>query len=641
MEASTPQQLGPVLVANRGEIALRIGRSAQGLGLSVVAIFTDPDRGAPHARRADLALRVPSYLDIDAILQAAARSGARSVHPGYGFLSENPAFAAGVEAAGRGWIGPPPAAIELMGDKARSKRLARDAGVPVLPGTTSDDASAEEIAALAAEHGFPLVIKALAGGGGRGMRVVGAGAELESSLAAARREAESAFGDGRVLAERYLERPRHLEIQILADTHGNVIHLGERECSLQRRHQKVVEEAPSPLLDQRLRERMQEAAVELARACDYVGAGTVEFIVTGDGEFFFLEMNTRLQVEHPVTELVWGVDLVEQQIRVAAGERLDLFEQPPKPAGHAVEARIYAEDPAAGFLPAVGTVRRWRAPVGPGVRVDDAIEEGRAVGTDYDPMLAKVIAHGPDRATAIGRLDRALADLELLGVASNAAFARRLLALPEVRAGRLDTGLLERTLAELELGPPEDLWAAAAAALFLADTAGPGIAPGPWRRRLQGRGEWRIEAGELRSEGDSWSFDARSPSEGELLVELDGIARAYVVAVGDGGESVWVGRGGHQLEARVERRLRADSEGAAGSLQAPMPGKVLAVEVSDGERVQSGDVLVVLESMKMELQITAPIAGLVEGLSVEVGDRVAQGQALAAVVDEADGEVSR
>jgi acetyl-CoA/propionyl-CoA carboxylase biotin carboxyl carrier protein len=385
---------------------------------------------------------------------------------------------------------------------------------------------------------------------------------------------------------------------------------------------------------------MGEAAVELARACAYQGVGTVEFIVTSEGEFFFLEMNARLQVEHPVTELVWGIDLVEQQLRVAAGEPLALVEQPPAPAGHAIEARIYAEDPAAGFLPAVGTVRRWRRPRGVGVRVVGAIEEGREVGTEYDPLLAKVVAHGPDRATALGRLDRALGELELLGVASNAAFARRLLALPDVVAGRLDTGLLERALEQLEpeLGAPIDLWAAAAAAIYLADTEGSGIPPGPWRRRLEGGGEWRIEDGELRSGDDSWNLDARRLPDGGLLVELDGVARSYAVALGERGDRVWVGRDGHQLEARVESRRRAGAETDAGSLEAPMPGKVLAVEVADGARVGSGDVLVVLESMKMELQITAPTAGIVSGLAVEVGDRVGQGQALASIRAERQGE---
>ncbi len=479
------QGLGPVLVANRGEISVRVQRSARELGLRTVAVFAAPDRGAPHATLADESVLVSSYLDSDELIRAARVSGARSVHPGYGFLSENADFARAVDRAGITWIGPPAAAIELMGDKARSKQLALESGVPVVPGTEGADASAEQIRALAAEHGYPLIIKALAGGGGKGMRVVAAADDLDAALEAARREAEAAFGDGRVLAERYLERPRHIEIQVLADSHGNAVHLGERECSLQRRHQKVIEEAPSPIVDARLREEMGSAAVALAIACDYEGAGTVEFIVPASGErFFFLEMNTRLQVEHPVTEMVWGVDLVCQQLRLAAGERLDEGLASSGPVGHAVEARLYAEDPAAGFLPSTGVVRRWCEPVGAGIRIDSGVAAGSVVGTEFDPMLAKLIAHGPDRPTALGRLDRALAELELLGVTSSAAFSRALLADPEVRAGRLDTTLLERLLEGLDLTVPDDLIAAGALGLFLADTEGFGIGAGPWRRRF-------------------------------------------------------------------------------------------------------------------------------------------------------------
>ncbi len=448
-----PPDLSPLLIANRGEIAVRVARTAHGLGLRTIAVFTDADRGAVHAEAADVALHVPSYLDSAAIVAAASAAGARSVHPGYGFLSENAEFASAVVAAGLAWVGPPAESIALMGDKGRAKQLATEAGVPVVPGTAGTEADAEAIAALAGEHGYPIVIKALAGGGGKGMRVVRSERELEGAIAAARREAEAAFGDGRVLAERYLERPRHIEIQVLADGHGNVVHLGERECSLQRRHQKVIEEAPSPVVGTQMRERMGAAACDLARACGYEGAGTVEFIVSGDtapgdegAGFYFLEMNTRLQVEHPVTEMVWGVDLVEQQLRAAAGEPLRFEQSDLEPRGHAIEARLYSEDPAAGFLPAIGTVRRLRLPEGPGVRVDAGIAEGSVIGADYDPMLGKVIAHGPDRETAIGRLDRALAGLVLLGVAHNAAFSRELIASrgipqrpPRHRAARADS----------------------------------------------------------------------------------------------------------------------------------------------------------------------------------------------------------
>jgi acetyl-CoA/propionyl-CoA carboxylase biotin carboxyl carrier protein len=624
------RELGPVLIANRGEIAVRVARSVHAAGLRSVSVYCEPDAGALHAARADAAVLVGSYLDADELVAAARRSGAHSVHPGYGFLSENAGFARAVIEAGLTWIGPPPAAIELLGDKGRSKQLARETGVPVVPGTEGADADAATVAAFVAEHGFPVMVKALAGGGGKGMRVVATADRLEDALAGARREAKAAFGDGRVLVERLIERPRHIEIQVLADRHGNVTHLGERECSLQRRHQKVIEEAPSPAVDAAMRERMGAAAVELARASGYEGAGTVEFIAPGDvGEFFFLEMNTRLQVEHPVTELVWGVDLVSEQLRIAAGERLDPVAGAREPDGHAVEARLYAEDPAAGFLPATGTVRHWREPAGAGIRVDAGIQTGSVVGTEYDPMLAKLIAHGPDRDTAIGRLERALGELELLGVASNAAFNRALLGRDEVTRGELDTGLLERVLAELDLEPPEDLVAAAAAELFLDDTEGESLPPGPWRRRLEGLGEVQVRDGTLSGGGASWGLRTWRLGEGRLWVELDGLARTYAVA--RAGHAVWLGRDGHQLEARIERRARSEAAALAGSLEAPMPGKVLAVEVAEGEEVAEGDVLMVLESMKMELQITAPSAGVVEGLRRSTGDRVSQGEPLLSV----------
>ena len=631
MEGSDPgvQGLGPVLVANRGEISVRVQRSARELGLRTVAAFAAADRGAPHATIADEAVLISSYLDSDELIRAARATGARSVHPGYGFLSENADFARAVDRAGITWIGPPAAAIELMGDKARSKQLALESGVPVVPGTEGADASAEQIRALGAEHGYPLIIKALAGGGGKGMRVVAAADDLDAALAAARREAEAAFGDGRVLAERYLERPRHIEIQVLADSHGNAVHLGERECSLQRRHQKVIEEAPSPIVDARLREEMGSAAVALAIACDYEGAGTVEFIVPASGErFFFLEMNTRLQVEHPVTEMVWGVDLVCQQLRLAAGEPLDEGLSASGPLGHAVEARLYAEDPAAGFLPSTGVVRRWREPVGAGIRIDSGVAEGSVVGTEFDPMLAKLVAHGPDRPTALGRLDRALAELELLGITSSAAFTRALLADPEVSAGRLDTTLLERLLERLDLSVPDDLIAAGALGLYLTDTEGFGIGAGPWRRRFARLGEIRIGDGGISGAVRFARAEARRLDDGSLLCELDGLARTYAASLD--ADAIWIARDGHQLRMAPERRTRAAPE-AAGSLEAPMPGVVLIVEAANGDRVERGQVLLVLESMKMELQVTAPVAGVVEGLELRVGDRVAQGEALAVI----------
>jgi len=620
--------LGPVLIANRGEIAVRVARTVRALGLEAVAVFAPGDDGAPHVDAGDVAVRIGSYLDPAAVLDAARASGAGAVHPGYGFLSENAAFARAVVDAGLVWVGPPPDAIEVMGDKARAKALARAAGVPVVPGIEGEDVSLDELRAFAAQHGFPLVIKALAGGGGKGMRVVRADGELEPALDSARREAQAAFGDGRVLAERYLERPRHLEVQVLADAHGAVVHLGERECSLQRRHQKVVEEAPSPVVDAALRARMGAAAVALARACGYAGAGTVEFIAPADaGGFAFLEMNTRLQVEHPVTELVYGVDLVEQQLRVAAGEPLGLRQEELVPAGHAVEARLYAEDPANGFLPATGTIRRYAEPRGPGVRVDSGVRAGSEVGTAYDPLLAKVIAHGPDRPTALRRLDRALAGLELLGVATNAAFTRALLQRDDVRAGEQDTGLLERVLDAVVPAVPDDLLPAAAVVAFLRDTAGATTPPGPWRRVLDGHGEVRVTPAHVTAGGTTRTWAAAGVDRARI--ELDGVARRYAVAAD--GDAVWVGRDGFHLEARPERRARAGAAARAGSLEAPMPGTVLLVHVQNGDAVGEGDVLVVLESMKMELAIAAPAAGTVTGLEVRPGDRVAQKQVLLAV----------
>ncbi len=605
-------ELSPVLIANRGEIAVRIARTLRDLGLQSVAVVTPADAHALHADMVDMTVPIASYLDAAELLRAAAVAGARAVHPGYGFLSENAALARAVTGAGLTWIGPPPAAIELMGDKARAKAAASQAGVAVVP--AGDDG------------GFPVIVKALAGGGGKGMRVVRTPAELPDATAAAKREALAAFGDDRVMVERYLERPRHIEIQVLADRHGNVVHLGERECSLQRRHQKVIEEAPSPVIDAQLRARIGAAAVALTRACGYEGAGTVEFIATADaGELYFLEMNTRLQVEHPVTELVYGVDLVAQQLRVAAGEPLALTQEQLTARGHAVEARLYAEDPAAGFLPSTGTIRLYREPAGEGIRVDSGVRAGSEVGTSYDPMLAKVIAHGPDRATALRRLDRALARFDLLGVATNAAFTRALLQRPDVRRGEQDTGLLERVLSGWPAGQPADLLAAAA--LSACGTAHP---DGPWRRKLIDHDEVSVRGGHVSAGGRIWEDTTiRFEADGTARVRLDGLERRYAVRVSD--DVIWIARDGHHLELRTRRFSTEAEADLLDSLQAPMPGTVLLVHVRDGDTVARGDVLIVLESMKMELAITAPHAGTVDSLSLRVGDRVALRQPLLAV----------
>ncbi|HEY5880788.1 MAG TPA: biotin carboxylase N-terminal domain-containing protein, partial [Nakamurella sp.] len=483
-----------VLVANRGEIAVRVIRTLRTLGIRSVAVYSDADAAAPHVAAADVAVRLgpapagQSYLSIERILSAARRTGAQAIHPGYGFLSENTAFAAACVDAGIVFVGPPADAIEAMGDKIRAKQTVAKAGVPVVPGSDGADLSDADLAAVVREIGFPVLLKPSAGGGGKGMREVHAVAEMEGAIASARREAHSSFGDDTLLVERLIATPRHIEIQVLADTFGNIVHLGERECSLQRRHQKIVEEAPSALLTPAQRAAMGEAAVQAAQACGYTGAGTVEFIVDGGNpdDWFFMEMNTRLQVEHPVTEQVYGVDLVELQLRVAAGQRAP-WPAVLAPRGHAVEVRVYAEDPAAGFLPTGGRILSWRAPDGPGVRVDAGIAIGLHVGSDYDPMLAKIIATGADRAQALRRLDRALGETVLLGLGSNIGFLRALLADDDVRTARLDTGLVGRRLDALTSAElPDDVLAAAAGhALLALEPAGrvvdPFDVPGGWR----------------------------------------------------------------------------------------------------------------------------------------------------------------
>ena len=477
-----------VLVANRGEIAVRVIRTLRALGIASVAVYSDADADGRHVRAADEAIRLgpapaaESYLHIGRILDAARQAGAQGIHPGYGFLAENAAFARACADAGLVFIGPPPAAIEAMGDKIAAKATVAAAGVPVVPGAGERGMTEQALLDAAPAIGFPLLIKPSAGGGGKGMRLARSPGELAGAIAGARREAKAAFGDDTLLLERFVERPRHIEIQVFADTHGHTIHLGERECSLQRRHQKIIEEAPSPLLDEARRDAMGRAAAEAARSVGYVGAGTVEFIVPGDkpDEFFFMEMNTRLQVEHPVTELVTGLDLVEWQLRVAAGEPLPLRQEEIRLTGHAAEARIYAEDPARGFLPTGGTVLALSEPAGPHVRTDSGLAAGMTVTSAYDPMLAKIIAWAPDRDAALRRLDGALAATAVLGVTTNTAFLRALLSHPDVLAGRLDTGLVERHLGELTAaGVPDEVLAAAALAELLASQpAGP--VTDPW-----------------------------------------------------------------------------------------------------------------------------------------------------------------
>nr|WBO78149.1 ATP-grasp domain-containing protein [Streptomyces sp. SBE_14.2] len=638
-----------VLVANRGEIAVRVIRTLRALGVRSVAVFSDADADARHVREADTAVRIgpapaaESYLSAERLLEAAERTGAQAVHPGYGFLAENAAFARACAEAGLVFIGPPAEAISLMGDKIRAKETVKAAGVPVVPGGRDP-----ELAAAARELGAPVLLKPSAGGGGKGMRLVRDLAVLGEEIAAARREAASSFGDDTLLVERWIDRPRHIEIQVLADGHGHVVHLGERECSLQRRHQKIIEEAPSVLLDEETRAAMGEAAVQAARSCGYRGAGTVEFIVPGGdpSAYYFMEMNTRLQVEHPVTELITGIDLVEWQLRVAAGEKLAFAQDDIRLTGHAVEARVCAEDPARGFLPSGGTVLRLREPAGDGVRTDSGLTEGTEVGSLYDPMLSKVIVHAPDRPTALRKLRAALAETVTLGVQTNAGFLRRLLAHPAVVAGELDTGLVEREVDSLvSTEVPEEVYAAAAAVRL--DALKP--AGGGWTDPFSVPSGWRLggtakpPAFPLRVPGlDPVTQEAPGTgtvTDDTVSVTLDGVRHTFHRAAD------WLGRDGDAWHVRdhdpVAASLTRSAHSGADSLTAPMPGTVTVVKVAVGDEVSAGQSLLVVEAMKMEHVISAPHAGTVAELDVKPGATVAMDQVLAVIAPaESDEEES-
>jgi acetyl-CoA/propionyl-CoA carboxylase biotin carboxyl carrier protein len=650
-----------VLVANRGEIAVRVIRTLRDLGIRAVAVYSDADAEARHVRAADTAVRIGpaeasrSYLSIPAIVDAAVSSGAQAVHPGYGFLAENAEFARACEAAGLVFIGPPVAAIDAMGDKIRAKATVSKAGVPVVPGASDVDIPEGGFADAAAGVGYPLLIKPSAGGGGKGMRLVHAPDELDAAIESARREAKSSFGDDTLLIERFVTTPRHIEIQVLADTHGNVIHLGERECSLQRRHQKIIEEAPSVLLDEVTRDKMGTAAAEAARSVGYVGAGTVEFIMSAHDpdEFFFMEMNTRLQVEHPVTELVTGLDLVEWQVRVAAGEHLSVAQSDVVLNGHAVEARVYAEDPARGFIPTGGTVLAVHEPAGDGVRVDSWMTPGAVIGSNYDPMLAKVIAWGPDRAAALHRLDRALADTALLGVGTNTAFLRGLLADEDVRAGRLDTELVDRRLSTLVSSdvPAEFFVAAALDRLLELQPSGsvvdPWDVPDGWRMGGAGGVTFRLKSGQVKAvvrvqgtpSDATVVVDAAEPvrvsarRDGDILeIRHAGGFDRYRQACGPD-RTVWLARDGLSFpfgEQEFVLSSRGEAAGA-GPVTSPMPGTVLVVKVAAGDVVRAGTPLLVVEAMKMEHTVTAPIDGVVSELPVRAGQQVALDETLAVV----------
>ncbi|APT90135.1 acetyl-COA carboxylase [Corynebacterium sphenisci DSM 44792] len=677
--------ISTVLVANRGEIACRVIGTLRDQGVRAVAVYSDADADAPHVRAADAAVRLgpaparQSYLDIDRVIDAARRTGAEAIHPGYGFLAENAAFARACAAAGIAFIGPPPEAIETMGDKISARAAVEARGVPTVPGISRPGLDDAALLAAAADIGFPVLIKPSAGGGGKGMHRVEDPAELPGALAAARREAAGAFGDDTLFLERFVDTPRHIEVQVLADAHGSVIHLGERECSLQRRHQKVVEEAPSPLLDAATRERIGAAACDAARSVGYVGAGTVEFIVPAaePDAFYFMEMNTRLQVEHPVTEEITGVDLVAAQLAVARGEPLPLTQEQVRLDGHAVEARVYAEDPGAGFLPTGGRIRRVVAPAGPGIRVDSGIADGVEVTSLYDPMLMKIIAHGADRAEALDRLDRALAGTVVAGVGVNVDFLRHLLADPDVAAGRLDTGLLERIAGGHRRRPaPDEALIAAAMDWLLARW--PAAAASPWRVpdawRPGGAAAQRLRLGAAGAAGgaatligitgapgaaevvvgarvpglDGAAADDADPApprryavaahrDGELLrVDVDGLARHWRVDAAGGDVIVAGDPGAWALVHRPVVRAAAGGAGDADAvLRAPMPGTLIAAAVADGDAVAEGDPVVVVEAMKMEHTLRAPHAGVVTLLAAP-GDQVAGDAALARIDPDPD-----
>ncbi len=613
---TSAQPIRTLLIANRGEIAERIARTARRLGIRTVGVQVADER--PPEGADEVAL-IDSYLDGVAVLAAARAAGADALHPGYGFLAENPAFARAVGDAGLTWVGPPAEAIAIMGDKAAARRRAAEQGVPVVPGYDGDAQDETTLRREAQRIGFPLLVKPVAGGGGKGMRVVRDAADLPEALGAARREAQRAFGDDRVILERFVDGPRHVEIQVLFDSHGNGVHLGERDCSAQRRHQKIVEEAPAPSVNAELRADMGAAAVKVAASVGYVNAGTVEFLLADDDTFYFLEMNTRLQVEHPVTEAVTGRDLVADQLHIAQGGQLDAPAAYQRLTGHAIEARLYAEDPEAGFLPATGRLLKLHWPQG--VRIDTGVRQGDEVTDRYDPMLAKLIAQGPTRAEALDRLREALARTSVLGVRTNLRFLRWLLAEPYMANGEVRTD----TLSRVDLpGPPDvgaDAWRIAA--LALGGTTSRGVWGGGWRLNssLRLRVQHADEVRTVETVSSATTADAPSaldPTTGEAFVDVDGQSVEFRIAPAP------------SVEEAV-RHASAGSEGHA-TLTAPMPGRVISVRAAEGALVEAHQPLVVIEAMKMEHAVVSPLAGRVARLAVREGQQVQRGDLLAEVV---------
>jgi propionyl-CoA carboxylase alpha chain len=648
----TDQPITSVLVANRGEIARRVFRTARAMGMRCIAVFVEADADAPFVREADEAIRLPDgYLNADAIIAAALRTGADAIHPGYGFLAENAAFAGAVQAAGISWVGPSPEVIETMGDKLAAKRVAAEAGVPTLPWADEPD-NADAV-------GYPLLVKASAGGGGKGMRMVDSPDQLAESVAAAQREALNGFGDDTVFLERYVASSRHVEIQILGDAHGGLVHLGERECSIQRRHQKIIEESPSPIVDPAMRQAMSDAALALGRAMSYQSAGTVEFLVDdGTREFFFLEVNTRLQVEHPVTEEVTGIDLVREQLRVASGEPLGYDQDGISFSGHAVEARLYAEDPANGFLPAIGTLTAYEPAESPAVRWDTGVEPGSIIGVDFDPMIAKVIAHGPTRTEAAGRLALALEQLHLGGVTTNRDFLASTLRNPAFLAGDTTTDFIDRigprpkrTLDDDELGRvgvAAAMWTQAFnrkhAAMLRQLPSGFRNARLPPQRaafthddeavtiQYQANRDGSFRVGD---DGQKGTALVHVWSEDHLDVEWDGRRTHYRVT--RAGDALFLTDALGTVELGIVPRFTPpEPEIPTGGLVAPMPGVVLDVRCAPGDVVSKGDTLMVLEAMKMEHHMDAPADGVVSEVRVGVGGQVETGQLLVLFEEEAE-----
>jgi geranyl-CoA carboxylase alpha subunit len=646
--------ISTVMVANRGEIAVRVLRTAHALGYRTVAVYSEADADAPHVGMADQAVCIgpapvgESYLDVDALLDAAKRTGADAIHPGYGFLSENADFAKRCAEAGLTFVGPPPEAIALMGDKVTAKRRMIEADVPTAPSYLGENATVDTLVAEADKLGLPLLVKASAGGGGRGMRKVTDASALAEAIASAQSEAASAFGNPQVFLERLITGARHVEVQVFADTHGNVVHLGERECSAQRRHQKVVEEAPSPVVDDALRTKMGEAAVAAAKAIGYVGAGTVEFLLDDAGDFYFLEMNTRLQVEHPVTECVTGHDLVAWQLDVAAGKPLPMAQDELRMEGHAIEVRLYAEDPYAGFLPQTGAIERFEP--APGIRVDSGIRSGGEVSAFYDPMLAKLIAYGRDRDEAIRKLRRGLAETVFLGPVTNLTFLQALLDDPDMVAGRIKTDTLDARFAEPPPRPAvaPEAWALGGVILARAHGLDPAFGDGQaWRSSgvlntpvtlrdgdderalevtLSGRDEASVSMGE-----ETATLRILADRDGWIRFEVDGVQRSAAYAVR--GRQVWVSLDGHAARFEEPDPRAEASETSDGTLRSPLSGTVVSVLVEDGATVEKGQLLVTVEAMKMEHRIEAPTAGVVRDVSAKAGAQVAGDEILLRVVE--------